>query len=192
MDDTEPARGRRRDAVRNEQQILDAAAAVFVESGIRAPVRSIAERAGVGMGTLYRHFPTRADLVVAVYRHQVDAAAAAGPDLLRESATATQALHAWVEVFVDLLTTKHGLADALNGDTDSFAALHRYFVERLVPVCADLLDTAAPEGSPIEAYALVRGIGNLCIGGPAAEYAPVQLAHLLVSGVLSPAPRQGI
>jgi AcrR family transcriptional regulator len=140
------------------------------------------------MGTLYRHFPTRADLVVAVYRHQVDAAAAAGPDLLRESATATQALHAWVEVFVDLLSTKHGLADALNGDTDSFAALHRYFVERLVPVCADLLDAAAPEGSPIDAYALLRGIGNLCIGGPVPEYAPVQLAHLLVSGVLSAAP----
>ena len=126
-------------------------------------------------------------------RHQVDAAAAAGPVLLRESATATHALHAWVEVFVDLLTTKHGLADALHGDTDSFAALHRYFIGQLVPVCADLLDAAAPEGSPIKAYALLRGIGNLCIGGPSLEYAPAQLAHLLVSGVLtSSAPRHGI
>ena len=54
----------------------------FVASGVEAPVRDIAARAGVGVGTIYRHFPTRADLVVAVYRHQVEACADAGPALL--------------------------------------------------------------------------------------------------------------
>src|SRR4030088_928920 len=76
-----PARKIRADAQRNEQALL-AAAAVFVTSGVEAPVRDIAAAAGVGMGTIYRHFPTRADLVVAVYRHQVEACAEAGPVLL--------------------------------------------------------------------------------------------------------------
>jgi len=69
--DARSARPKRVDARRNEQALLDAAAALFVTSGVDVPVREIAARAGVGMGTLYRHFPTRADLVVAVYRHQV-------------------------------------------------------------------------------------------------------------------------
>ena len=62
-----PARKTRTDAQRNEQALLAAAAAVFVTSGVQAPVRDIAAAAGVGMGTIYRHFPTRADLVIAVY-----------------------------------------------------------------------------------------------------------------------------
>ncbi|NYF15469.1 AcrR family transcriptional regulator [Microbacterium sp. AK009] len=178
-------RGRRRDAKRNEEAILEAAAAVFVEAGIQAPVRAVAERAGVGMGTLYRHFPTRADLVVALYQQQVDAAAAAGPALLRESSSPAAALHAWVALFVEFLVTKHGLADALQGDTERFAALHQLLTDRLVPVCADLLHAAAPHGAPIEAYAFLRGIGNLCIGGTAPGYDPERLAHLLVDGALA-------
>ena len=80
---TRPRAARKRaDARRNEKTLLDAAAAVFVASGVDAPVRDIAAKAGVGMGTIYRHFPTRADLIVAVYRHQVEACAEAGPALL--------------------------------------------------------------------------------------------------------------
>lgn len=186
MTAAEPVRGKRSDAVRNQEQLLDAAAAVFVELGVHAPVRAVAERAGVGMGTLYRHFPTRADLVVAVYRHQVDAAAEAGSTLLRGSRTPAYALHAWVDVFVDFLVTKHGLADVLNSDAEGFAVLHRYFVDRLVPVCAKLLDAAAPDGSSLTAYSLLRGIGNLCIGGPTPEYDPARLAHALADGALLP------
>ena len=87
MSDTggQQKRAKRADARRNEQTLLDAAAAVFVTSGVDAPVREIAARAGVGMGTIYRHFPTRADLIVAVYRHQVEACAEAGPALLAGS-----------------------------------------------------------------------------------------------------------
>jgi AcrR family transcriptional regulator len=70
-------RRKRSDARRNQQTLLDAAAAVFVRSGVEAPVRDIAAEAGVGMGTIHRHFPTRADLVVAVFRYQLDALAAA-------------------------------------------------------------------------------------------------------------------
>ena len=71
------ARAKRADARRNKETLLDAAAAVFVASGVEAPVRDIAAEAGVGVGTIYRHFPTRADLINAVYRHQIEACAEA-------------------------------------------------------------------------------------------------------------------
>ena len=180
--------GRKRaDARRNEQTLPDAAAAVFVESGVDAPVRDIAARAGVGMGTIYRHFPTRADLVVAVYRHQVAACAEAGPVLLASNASPFAALRQWVDLFVDFLVTKHGLAAALNSDGEPFDALHAYFLDRLVPVCAQLLDAATAAGeisTDLQARSLMRGIGNLCIGGGRdPHYDARQLVGLLLAGL---------
>src|SRR5437588_8412256 len=96
-------RPRRADARRNQAALLDAAAAVFVASGVEAPIRDIAARAGVGTATIYRHFPTRADLIIAVYRHQVEALAEAGPDLLAGSATPSAALGRWMDLFVDFV-----------------------------------------------------------------------------------------
>src|SRR3984885_12770276 len=124
---------KRADARRNEQALLAAAAAVFVTSGVDAPLRDIAARAGVGMGTIYRHFPTRAYLIIAVYRHQVEACAEAGPALLASASTPHAALAQWVDLFVDFLVTKHGLAAALS-DNARFEALHAWFLDRLVPV----------------------------------------------------------
>src|SRR3977135_1658138 len=69
---------KRADARRNEETLLEAAAAAFIASGVDAPVRDIAAKAGVGVGTIYRHFPTRADLIVAVYPHQDEACVEAG------------------------------------------------------------------------------------------------------------------
>lgn len=176
---------KRADAQRNEQALLDAAAAVFVTSGVDAPVRKIAAKAGVGMGTIYRHFPTRADLIIAVYRHQVETCAQAGPALLTASPTPRTALTQWVEMFVDLLTTKHGLAAALHSDQAGFDALHAYFLDRLVPVCGQLLDAAADAGeirTDVGAYPLLRGIGNLCIG---ADDDPRYDARLMVDILLA-------
>jgi AcrR family transcriptional regulator len=161
------ARSKRADAQRNEQTLLDAAAAVFIVSGVGAPVRDIAAEAGVGMGTIYRHFPTRADLVIAVYRHQVEACAAAGPTLLASSGTPQSALTQWIDLFVDFLVTKHGLAAALQSDKARFQALHAYFLDRLVPVCATLLDAAAAAGEVrpgMDAQELMHAVGNLCVG----------------------------
>src|SRR5258706_11335796 len=154
----QPARQKRADAQRNEQALLAAAAAVFVTSGVEAPVRDIAAAAGVGMGTIYRPFPTRADLVVAVYRHQVEACAEAGPVLLASSVTPHAALTRWINLFVDFLVTKHGLAAVMQSDNAGFDALHAYFLDRLVPVCAQLLDAAAEAGeirSDLDAYELM-------------------------------------
>ena len=178
---------------RSQQALLDAAAEVFVESGVDAPVREIATKAGVGVGTVYRHFPTRPELVVAVYRHQVEACAEAGPRLLAESATPEGALRTWVALFVDFLVTKHGLATALHGDAAGSHALHEYFVGRLVPVCGSLLDAARADLGPtddeaaLDGYNLLKGVGNLCIGAASdSDYDADRLVQALISGALTP------
>ncbi|MCI4066343.1 TetR/AcrR family transcriptional regulator [Micromonospora sp. R77] len=182
-----PVPRKRADARRNEKALLDAAAAAFVTSGVDVPVRDIAARAGVGVGTIYRHFPTRADLIVAVYRHQIEACAEAGPALLADSDTPHAALAQWIDLFVDFLVTKHGLAAALQSDDAAFQTLHAYFLDRLVPVCDQLLDAAvaADEIRPdMDAYALLRGVGNLCIGaGSDPRYDARHLVDLLVAGL---------
>ena len=188
-----PARSKRADAQRNRETVLAAAAEVFVTSGVDAPIRRIAAQAGVGMATIYRHFPTRADLVTAVYRHQIEACAEAGPSLLAAAGSPFDALRQWIDLFVDFLVTKHGLADARQPDGGGFQALHTYFLDRLVPVCAQLLQAAADAGeitSSIEAYELMRGVGNLCIGHESdARYDPRRLIGLLLQGLQRPQQR---
>jgi AcrR family transcriptional regulator len=180
-----PAR-KRADARRNQQTLLDAAAAAFVASGVEVPVRDIAARAGVGMGTIYRHFPTRADLIIAVYRHQVDACAEAGPALL-ESNPPYAALTQWIDRFVDFLVTKHGLAAALQSDNARFETLHAYFLDLLMPVCAQLLDAAAAAGEirpGTDVYGFMRAIGNLCVGAEGdSRYDARRMVELLVAGL---------
>ncbi|MFG2864910.1 TetR/AcrR family transcriptional regulator [Streptomyces sioyaensis] len=182
-----PSRGKRADAQRNRQTVLTAAAEVFVTSGVDAPIRQIAAQAGVGMATIYRHFPTRADLVTAVYRHQIEECAEAGPNLLTSADSPSDALRQWIDLFVDFLVTKHGLADALQSDNDRFAALHAHFLDRLLPVCAQLLDAAVEAGGirpGTQPYELMRGIGNLCIGRDNdPRYDPRRLIALLLQGL---------
>jgi AcrR family transcriptional regulator len=181
---------KRADARRNEAALLDAAAASFIRSGVHVAVRDIAAAAGVGVGTIYRHFPTRSDLIVAVYRHQVEACAAAGPTLLAESSSPHAALAQWINLFVDFLVTKHGLAEALQSDDAAFETLHAYFLDRLVPVCAALLDAAAAAGEivpDIEAIELMRGVGSLCIGaGNDPRYDARRMVALVIAGIRVP------
>ena len=193
--DGPPPRRKRADALRNKQTLLDAAAAVFVSSGVEAPVRDIAAKAGVGTGTIYRHFPTRADLVVAVYRHQVEACAEAGPLLLLANAGSPHAaLGQWADRFVDFLITKHGLAGALQSDNGGFDTLHAYFLDRLVPACAQLLEAAAEAGEitvEIDAYPLLRAIGNLCVGADSdPHYNARRMVELLIAGLRQSRPAE--
>jgi AcrR family transcriptional regulator len=177
----------RADARRNAASLLDAAAAVFVASGVDAPVRDIASRAGVGVGTIYRHFPTRADLIVAVYGHQIETCAAAGPELLAAGPTPYDALVAWIDRFVDFLVTKHGLAEAFHSDDPGFQTLHARFLEVLLPVLEELL-TAAREaaqiGPGVGAYELMRAVGNLCVGSDVdAQYDARRMVAVLLDGL---------
>ena len=182
-----PATRKRSDARRNEETLVAAAAAAFVASGVDVPVRDIAARAGVGVGTIYRHFPTRADLITAVYRHQVEACAQAGPTLLNGGSSPLAALTNWIDLFIDFLITKRGLASALQSDSAAFETLHAYFLDRLVPVCAQLLDAAAAAGETVpdvDAYGLMRGIGNLCIGADTdPDYDARRVVQLVIAGL---------
>src|SRR5690606_38409537 len=142
---------------------------------------------GVGTGTIYRHFPTRADLIIAVYRHQVEACAEAGPVLLEAGPTPHVALARWIDRFVDFLVTKHGLASVLRSDEAGFATLHAYFLDRLVPVCARLLEAAAAAGeirTDLKAIDLMHGVGNLCIGADRDPgYDARALVGILIAGL---------
>ncbi|MEU7140806.1 helix-turn-helix domain-containing protein [Nocardia sp. NPDC046473] len=183
----EPLPTKRADAQRNEKALLDAAASVFVTDGVDAPVRRIATAAGVGMGTIYRHFPTRADLVVAVFRHQVDACAEAGPALLATTSSPFTALGKWVDLFADFLATKHGLAATMRNDAEAFSTLHALFVDRLVPVLDDLLTAARNAGeitAEFTAYQLLRAIGDICAGAEMvdAQYDSRLTIRLLLNG----------
>jgi AcrR family transcriptional regulator len=182
-------RPKRADAQRNERALLDAAASVFVRSGVDAPVRDIATQAGVGVGTIYRHFPTRAALVVAVYRHQIEACVLAGPELLASRPSPQVALGEWLDLFADFLMTKHGLAAALQSD-DQFDALHAEFIHQLLPVCSHLLHSAETAGdirAGIDPYHLMRAVGNLCIGDETDDrYDARAMVRLLVDGLRQP------
>src|SRR5579859_7273976 len=101
----------RADAQRNIDALLQAALEVFAFSGVDAPVREIAEKAGVGIGTVYRHFPQRADLVAAVFRREIDACADAAP-LLAAQNSPGDALAKWIHRYTAFIATKRGLAAA--------------------------------------------------------------------------------
>ncbi|OLV15468.1 TetR/AcrR family transcriptional regulator [Deinococcus marmoris] len=178
---------KRADAHRNQLTLLDAAAALFVTSGVEVPVREIAAKAGVGVGTVYRHFPTRAELIIAVYRHQVEACAEAGPALLASHTSPYTAFGDWIQLFMDFLTTKHGLAAAMQSDAAGFQILHSYLIDRLLPVCTTLLDAAVESGEirpDIDAYELMRGVGNLCIGAESdPRYNARRVVALLIAGL---------
>lgn len=158
-------------ARRTREALVDAAAQVFVERGVQAPIRDIAGRAGVGVGTVYRHFPDRAGLVVAVYRHQIDECVALAQQL-EGSPEPGSALEQWIDAFVEFLVTKHGLGSAMQSDEAGFQSLHALMLDKLVPACARLIDAAVARGEldpNVTAYALMRAVGNLCIVGPGYE-----------------------
>jgi AcrR family transcriptional regulator len=180
------ARPLRADAQRSVDALLEAALVVFATSGVDAPVREIAERAGVGMGTLYRRFPQRSDLIVAVFRQQVDACADAAAVLAREYPPA-EALGRWMQRYADFIATKRGLATALHSGDPAFNALPAYFDTRLQPALTALLEAAAAAGEvrgDIEPYDLLRAVGNLCMSAKPdqAEYAR-RMVTLLVDGL---------
>jgi AcrR family transcriptional regulator len=158
-------RRQRADAQRNLDALREAAKAVFAESGVDAPVRDIADRAGVGLGTVYRHFPLRSDLVTAVFRHEMDACADAAP-VLAASYEPGEAVRLWLHRYMDFIATKRGLAAALHSGDPAFEALPLYFDQRLVPALATLLSAAAAAGqvrTDVDARDLLTAVANLCL-----------------------------
>ncbi|WP_066366951.1 TetR/AcrR family transcriptional regulator [Herbidospora mongoliensis] len=145
MTETPAPRPLRADARRNVDALLEAARTVFGTSGVDAPAKEIADLAGVGVGTLYRHFPLRSDLVKAVFQRGVDACADAAPALSAAHEPGA-ALAEWLLRYTEFLATKRGLASALHSGDPAFESLPGYFMGRLGPTLGTLLETARSSG----------------------------------------------
>lgn len=177
------ARRVRPDVQRNLDALLTAAAEVFASDGVDAPVRRITARAGVGAGTLYRHFPQRSDLITAVFRHEVDACAEAAP-ALAEQHEPVEALTLWLQRFAQFVAAKRGLKAALHSGDPAYESLPAYFQQRFLPVVTELLDSAAASGglrADIPPYDLLRAIGDLV--SPDDQGYTQRMIALLVNGL---------
>jgi AcrR family transcriptional regulator len=183
---TERQRRQRVDAQRNIGALLEAAKSSFATSGVDAPAKEIAAVAGVGVGTLYRHFPRRSDLVVAVLEREIDACADAGRALSATHEPAT-ALTEWLHRYTTLLAAKRGLATALHSGDPAYDALPGYFWERLGPVLSDLLDAAKSSGeirADMSAEDLLTAVALLCHPTPDTDLDFSQrMVGLLIDGL---------
>lgn len=141
----EQGRPMRADARRNVDALLRAAMTVFARSGVDAPMRAIAAEAGVGVGTLYRHFPQRSDLIKAIIQREVDDCVEA-TSALAAAHEPGEALELWIQRLADLAATKRGLGPALHSGNPAYQALPGYVEGRLTPALRSLLDAAAAAG----------------------------------------------
>lgn len=184
-------RPKRADAQRKMGALLQAALEVFADSGVDAPVREIAERAGVGLGTVYRHFPQRSDLIAAVFQREVDACAEAA-DAISGEYEPGEALGRWMHRYVDFLGAKRGLAAALHSGDPAYRALPLYFSRRLEPTLQALLERAAAAGAvrpDVAAGDLLHAIGVLCRPQAQEPLYARRIVDLLVDGLRYGAPR---
>ncbi|QKC94611.1 TetR/AcrR family transcriptional regulator [Mesorhizobium sp. NZP2298] len=189
-DGLEPrARGDRRvraDARRNLDTLLQTAMAVFASSGVDAPVREIAERAGVGIGTVYRHFPQRSDLIAAVFRREIDACADAA-STLSAGLGPFDALANWMQRYAAFVAAKRGLAKALHSGDPAFDSLPGYFDQRLRPALRTLLKAATDAGeirADVDADELLGAVASLCMSAHNAGSGRAErMVALLVDGL---------
>jgi AcrR family transcriptional regulator len=183
-----PAAGRaprrlRVDAQRNLDALLVAAKAVLAESGVDAPGQEIADRAGVGIGTMYRHFPRRSDLVTAVMANEIEACADAATSLAAQNRP-TEVVAEWVQQFTELVGTKQGLAAALHSNDPSLEELADHVRQRLEPALGTLLDAARSAGairSDVSAKDVIFAVALLCqpVTGEGLDYNQRMIAVFL-------------
>lgn len=154
----------RSDAVRNRERVLEAAKAVFSAGGSDASLEAVAKRAGVGIGTLYRHFPTREALFEAVYRREVDQLSELA-EQLKGAAAPVDALRRWLKSNVELVATKKGMIAALALAVQGSSELYAYSFDRLTKAIGTLLDRAVAAGemrSDISPEDVLRALIGMC------------------------------
>lgn len=181
------ARPLRADARRNRDRLLAVAAEALLDD-VDVPLETVAERAGVGIGTLYRHFPNRDALVEAVYRHEVEALCDAAPDLLRGDGPAVEALREWMGRFVRYAATKRGLGAALRAAVGSESPLFAETRQRILGALATLLDACRTEGSvraDADADDVMRAMWGVWLvpDGPEWDAQVRRLLDLVVNGL---------
>jgi AcrR family transcriptional regulator len=198
-DGGEPAAVRkpRADAERNRVRLLETAKAAFAEKGSAASLDEIARTAGVGAGTLYRHFPTRDALIEAVYRNETEQLVAAANRLAKTHSPMT-ALREWLLLFVEYMATKYGMSEALNSICGGTSDLYAATSAQVKQVMAKLIDGAVASGDirldfdPLDLLRALAGVANMS-PGPDAKQAARRMVDILIAGVrtrdTSPSPR---
>ena len=178
----------RADALRNKEKLLTVAATAFSEDGVDVPLETIAARAGVGVGTLYRHFPHRNALIEAAYRHEVERLCDAAPELLSSCVPAAEALREWVHAFVHYAGTKKGMADALRSVVGSDTTLLGHTRSQIVSALRVLLTAGAQDGSlrsDADPEDVMRAMGGVWNVGPGPDWEDQvrRLLALLIDGL---------
>ena len=161
---TGPSRRQRSDARRNVAALVEAAKTVFAGSGVDAPAKEITDLAGVGVGTLYRHFPRRSDLIVAVLQHEIDECIEAAEEL-GTTLGPWEALMGWIGRFTDFVGTKRGLAAALHSGDPAYDDLPQHLLARLEPALQTLLARAVDGGyarGDVTARDVLMAIALIC------------------------------
>jgi len=182
-----PVRKPRADSARNRQSLIDAAKAGFSGVGLDVSLEEIARRAGVGIGTLYRHFPTREAVVEAVYRREVEHLAEAVPQLLQTS-LAGEALHKWMHLFVDYIATKRIIAPSLAAAAARASTLRTTSAELITNAISTLVKRAIASGDvrqDIDPSDLLRALVGVSYSNPDAgwEASARRLVDILMDGL---------
>ena len=182
-----PERRLRADSIRNRERLLQAAAAVFSSGGPDASLEAVAKRAGVGIGTLYRHFPTREALFEAVYRHEVDQIGELAERLAKEEAP-VDALRHWLHANVRLVATKKGMLAALALAATGRPELYAYSFDRLTKAVGSLLRRAIKAGEvrpDIKPEELLRALVGMCYmhDKPGWQNSVLHLVDIFVDGL---------
>lgn len=188
----EAGRPLRADAQRNRDRILAAAVRVFTEEGLNAHFERIAREAGVGTGTLYRNFATREALIEAAYRNEVARLCDAVPRLLEESAPDV-ALHTWTRHFIDYVTAKLGMAEALRAVVASGSDPYSESRELIQAALSSLLEAGVAAGTirsdirPADMFAALAGIALTC-GQPGQRAQAERVLDLVLDGLRATPP----
>jgi AcrR family transcriptional regulator len=177
----------RADAARNRERVLEAAKAVFSAGGADASLEAVAREAGVGIGTLYRHFPTREALYEAVYRREVDQLGDLA-DQLKKEAKPLDALRRWLRSNVEFVATKKGMSAALAVAAQGSPELRSYSLDRLTRAVGTLLDRAVAAGEirdDISPEDLLRALVGMCLmhDQPGWQATVLRLLDVLVDGL---------
>src|ERR1700722_4583938 len=183
----EAARSPRADAVRNRERVLEAAKAVFSAGGPEASLDAVAKRAGVGIGTLYRHFPTREALFEAVYRREVQQLSELA-EALKSEADSVDALRRWLRSNVEFVATKKGMLAALGLTVDGSSELYAHTFDRLTKAVGALLDRAVAAGeirADVGPEDLLRALVGMCYmhDQPGWQNSVLRLVDVFVDGL---------
>jgi AcrR family transcriptional regulator len=185
----------RADAVRNRERVLKAAKMVFSAGGAEASLETVAHTAGVGIGTLYRHFPTREALFEAVYRREVQQLADQAEQLLKQKLRPVEALRRWLHSNVKFVATKKGMAAALALAAYKNSELFSFSFDQLTRAVRGLLDHAIAAGEirdDISPEDLLRALVGMCYlqDQPGWQTGVLRLLDVFIDGLRTQPGRQ--